>query len=112
MKKRIMISIMLMMVSVLSFSQKITDDFSGKWKTSEGKVILITKSGNAFTGAIEESKETIIENVHFTDGQWKGKIFKPGSSTKADCELVMQDNKLTITARKMTFSKTIVWIKL
>ncbi len=107
-----MISIMLMMVSALSFGQKITDDFSGKWKTSEGKIILISKSGEAFTGTIEESKETIIENVQFSGGQWKGKIFKPGSSTKADCELVMNGNKLTITARKMAFSKTIVWTKL
>lgn len=107
-----MISIMLMMVSALSFGQKMTDDFSGKWKTPEGKVILITKSGNVFTGVIEETKEKIIENVLFTDGQWKGKIFKPGSSTKADCELVINGNKLTITARKMGFSKIIVWTKL
>lgn len=107
-----MISVLLMIVSVLSFGQKITDDFSGKWKTPEGKIILITKSGKAFTGTVEESSEKIMENVQFTDGHWRGKIFKPGSSTKADCDLVMNGSKLTITARKMTFSKTIIWTKL
>lgn len=112
MKKRIMIPVMLTVASVLAYSQKSMDDFSGKWKTPEGKTILISKSGNIFAGTTEDTRQKIIENVQFTDGHWRGTIFKPGSSTKASCEMTIEGNKLTVVARKAMFSKTIVWTKL
>lgn len=103
---------MLIIASVLAYGQKAADDFSGKWKTPEGKIILISKLGNTFDGTTQEAGQKIIENVLFTEGHWRGTIIKPGTSTKANCELILDGNKLTITAKKGIFSKTIVWTKL
>lgn len=111
MKKQI-IAAMLVLASALAFGQKAADDFSGKWKTPEGKIILISRSGKMFGGTTQEGGQKIIENVLFADGHWQGTILKPGTSTRAKCELILDGDKLTITARKGIFSKTIVWTKL
>ncbi len=110
MKAHVISMAILLLTSTLAFSQKATDDFSGRWNTPKGIVITITKSGNTYTG-IAEDKRVVLKGVKFSDGKWQGIIQKGEGGTQADCELVLNKNKLTIYATKYLFKKTLVWEK-
>ncbi|SMG15871.1 hypothetical protein SAMN05660862_1002 [Sphingobacterium psychroaquaticum] len=102
---------MFTLVSLLTFAQKATDDLSGKWKTEEGQIILISKTGDVFNGVSENEKGTVLKDVKFTGGKWKGIIQKPNGNAKADCEIVLDGKNLRIVAKKSFFTKKMVWTK-
>lgn len=59
--------------SLITFAQKSTDDFSGTWKTNEGKTVVISKTANGFIGegkkAIKSSRCWIISTSITINGQ-------------------------------------------
>ena len=53
------------LLSAAAFAQGETDDFSGKWKTEEGDVIVISKSAAGFVGEAEKKKIVILKDINF-----------------------------------------------
>lgn len=100
-----------LVLTVVAYGQKSTDDFSGKWKTDKGDLIEITKNGNSYTGTAGEKKKIVLENLHFANGKWTATIIKPKDGEKVDAILTLTDNKINIFVSKGMISKTIVWIK-
>lgn len=111
MKKKIVITGVCLFAALMSFAQKDTDDFSGKWKTPEGKIIVITKQGSGFIGMTEDKTKTVLKDVTFNDGKWRGSIIKPDDGTTVNCELTREGSNLNVVAKKGMFSKKLTWIK-
>lgn len=95
--------------TTLLVAQKATDDFSGRWITEENKPVDITKNGTVFTGLLILKNKIVMENVSFIDGKWLGTMIRPKDDAKADCEVLLEGNKLKITIKKGIARKTIVW---
>ena len=98
------------LMSSVTFAQGVTDDFSGKWKTDEGDII-ISKSAAGFVGEAEKKKVVILKDINFSAGQWVSVIYNPKKDVTANCELYLEGNQLKIVATKGLFSKTVVWTK-
>ena len=94
-----------------SFSQKASDDFSGKWKTDEGVIISISKTENGFIGKAGIKDIVVLKSVKFADGRWSGIVYNPKKDITANCELQLETDRIKIIARKGLFSKTIYWTK-
>ena len=94
------------------FAQKATDDFSGKWKTPEGRTITISKTGTTFIGKAEDNKTIILDNFKFSKNKWFAVISKPSENKSADCDLFLEGEKLKIIAKKGMMSRTIICIKI
>ena len=105
------LTIALFFISAGALAQKANDNFAGKWKADEGKFVVVTKSGNSFTGVTADKNFIMLSDVKFTDGKWKGTIIRPEDGAKANCELMFEDGKLKIVAHKGIFSKTIYWTR-
>jgi uncharacterized protein (DUF2147 family) len=94
-----------------SFSQKPTDDFSGKWKTEEGGVVEISKKEAGFIGLGVPAKKVIIKDLQFKEGKWVSEINNPIKNVIANGEFLLDGNRIKIIAKKSVFSKTIYWTK-
>jgi uncharacterized protein (DUF2147 family) len=97
---------------VTAFSQKASDDFSGKWKTDEGGTIEISKKDGGFIGIGVTTKKLVIKDLQFKNGKWVSEIRNPLKDITANGEFILEGNKLKIIARKAFFSKTLYWIRL
>lgn len=103
---------MFLFVSVsIASAQSAEDDFSGNWKTEQGPLVQITKSGDAFNGVNVEHDKLVLENLKFEDSEWTGTLIKPKDGSRYNCTAVLSGNKLKLTAKKGLFSKTIIWTK-
>jgi uncharacterized protein (DUF2147 family) len=109
--KAIVVSLLVSLASAVSFAQGASDDFTGKWKTAEGKDVVITKVGAGFIGEAIEKKIVILKDVNFSDGKWTATVFNPVKEVTADCELFLEGSNLKIVATKGLMSKTIYWTK-
>lgn len=109
--KKIIVLLMALLISSVAFTQDAADDFSGKWKTEEGKSIVISKSGTGFVGQAVEKKIVILKDINFSSGKWVAVVYNPIKDVTADCELFLEGSQLKIVATKGLFSKTIVWTK-
>lgn len=110
MKKCVLMLTALLFSVVMVMGQQVGDDFTGKWKTEDGHVIIISKTNGKFTGLDDKNRESLY-NMRFEDGKWKGTVENHDEGKKADCEAYLQGNKLKIVAHKSFFSKTFIWIK-
>ncbi|WP_288462501.1 hypothetical protein [uncultured Chryseobacterium sp.] len=111
-KLQIIFTAVLICFISLSFKQVTSVDFSGKWKTEEGQLIIISKTQTGYTGTTADNKNVILKDIKNVDGKWKGTIQNPVKKTSAPCELNLKDKKLQITAKKGVMSKTFVWTRL
>jgi uncharacterized protein (DUF2147 family) len=109
-KSILMISFLFLVVTVI-FAQSAKDDFSGSWKSEQGPLVDITKSGETFKGVNKEHNKVVLENLKFEDNEWSGTLIKPQDGSKYNCTAVLDGNKLKLTVKKGLFSKTIVWTK-
>ena len=109
--KKAFILIILIFIGKFAFSQKSTDDFSGKWKTEEGAVVEISKKDNGFIGLGVPAKKLIVKDLQFRDGKWISEIYNPIKNVTANGEFLLEGNKIKIIAKKSVFSKTIYWTK-
>lgn len=107
--KKIIYIALFSLLSTLAYCQKATDNFAGKWKADKGVIIEIEKKGNSFVGTT--ASKTILNNLHFEDGVWKGTLIKPEDKQQYNCTAVLDGNNLKLTVKKGMFSKTIVWTK-
>jgi len=108
---KLLLTLALCVFSVMTYAQKSTDNFSGKWKTDKGDLIEITKNGNSFTGTAGEKKKIVMENLHFANGKWTATMIKPKDGEKVDATLTLTGNKINILVKKGFLSKTIIWTK-
>ncbi|HEY8661749.1 MAG TPA: hypothetical protein VIL78_22120 [Hanamia sp.] len=108
---KMILSLLLAIFTVSAFSQKATDNFSGKWKTATEKIVVITKAGNQFVGMVEGTNMLILKDLAFDGSKWKGIIQNPKENKSAKCEAVLEAGKLKLIARKGMFSKTFYWVK-
>ncbi|HMS34162.1 MAG TPA: DUF2147 domain-containing protein [Ignavibacteria bacterium] len=109
-KNTLTIIVLFISVSIVS-AQSAEDDFSGNWKTEQGPLVQITKSGDTFKGVNIEHDKIVLENLKFEDGEWTGTLIKPKDGSRYNCTAVLSGNKLKITAKKGLLSRTLTWIK-
>lgn len=110
MQKTILLLLALCFSTILT-AQKSTDNFSGKWKTTEGNVIEITKSGSSFIGKPQGKDVVVLNNLTFTDGKWKGVLSNPMKNTTANCEAYLEGIKIRFVVKKGMMKKEIFWLK-
>jgi uncharacterized protein (DUF2147 family) len=97
-------------MSVYAFSQKATDDFTGKWKTEDGAIITIAKINGNFLGLDPEKKQALY-NIRFEEGEWKGTVTNNKTGQTGKCEIYLEGSKLKIVAHKAFLTKTFYWVK-
>lgn len=110
-KFTLLLAIFFLITNVV-FSQKISDDFSGKWKTAEGGTIEITKKDAGFQGIGVTTKKVVVKDLQFKNGKWVSELRNPLKDIVANGEFILEGNQLKIIARKSFFSKTIYWTRL
>lgn len=108
--KKILITGALIFTSVITFAQKASDNFTGKYKTEDGAIISISKTANGFVG-IDPEKKVVLKDVKFDGKEWKATIYNPKKDMTASAEILLEDKKLKIVAHKAFISKTIYWTK-
>ena len=92
--KRLILGLICLYLSSSIKAQKATDDFSGKWKTDDDNIIVITKSNNSFTGMLSGTDVKILYNLTFINGKWTGKIYDPRINITANCEATLENNQV------------------
>jgi len=110
MKKNTFAFFMLFTTSI-TFAQKATDNFTGKWKSAEGTIIEITKSGAVFIGKPTGKNIEVLKNLTFQNGKWVGVLSNPLKNTTANCEAYLEGSKIKFVAKKGIMSKEIFWTK-
>ena len=95
--------------SMVSFAQKATDNFAGKYKTDDGGLVTISKTASGFIG-IDDSKKVVLKEVKFDGKEWKAIVINPKKEVTAKAEILLEGNKLKIVAHKGFISKTIYWV--
>lgn len=108
--KKIALVAAFFLVTHYSFAQKSTDDFTGTWRTKENKNVVFSRTQTGFTAVAEQKNRTVIKEIQFTDGKWKGIIITPKGESLA-CELLLKASTLEITVKKGMFSKKLEWTK-
>lgn len=92
----------------ITFAQKATDNFAGKYKTDDGGIVTITKTASGFVG-IDDTKKVVLKDVKFDGKEWKAVVINPKKDIVANGEILLEGNKLKIVAHKGFLSKTIYW---
>ena len=109
--KKIIIVTGILFFSRLSFSQKASDDFTGKWKAPKGAIIIVSKYADGFIGKTEIEKALVLKDVKFAMGKWTGIVMNPKENKIANCELILEATRIKIIAKKGLLHKTIIWTK-
>jgi uncharacterized protein (DUF2147 family) len=109
--KRIVLLLAVFAFSFFTFGQKATDNFEGKWKTDEGVIIEISKTGVVFKGIALEKKVLVLENLKYTEGKWTATVIKPKDGTRVNAEVTLLGSKINILVKKGMMSRTIIWTK-
>ena len=92
----------------VTFAQKATDNFAGKYKTDDGGIVTITKTASGFVG-IDDTKKVVLKDVKFDGKEWKAVVINPKKDIVANGEILLEGNKLKIVAHKGFLAKTIYW---
>lgn len=110
MRKNIFTLLILFSTSI-TFAQKVSDNFAGKWKSEEGTIIEITKSGAIFIGKPIGKSIEVLQNLTFQHGKWIGVLTNPKKNIMANCEAYLEGSKIKFIAKKGIMSKEIFWTK-
>ena len=92
----------------VTFAQKATDNFAGKYKTDDGGLVTISKTASGFVG-IDDTKKVVLKEVKFDGKEWKAVVINPKKDIVANGEILLEGNKLKIVAHKGFLSKTVYW---
>ena len=109
--KKVIALFVALFISAFALAQKSTDNFSGQWKTAEGTVIEISKSGSAFIGKPQGRSVVVLKDLVFSDGKWQGTLSNPKKNTTANCDAYLEGNRIRFVAKKGMMKKEIVWSK-
>lgn len=101
----------LMFFAALTFAQKASDDFTGKWKAPKGAIIIVTKTNDGFIGKTEAENVLVLKDVKFNANKWTAIIMNPKENLTAQCELILLATKIKIIAKKGMFHRTLYWTK-
>lgn len=101
---------LLLLTNISTYSQKITDDFSGVWKTTENEMVTITKSNQGFLG-LDALKRKVLYDIKFIDNEWRGKVTNYKKNITGRCELRLEGNRMKIVVRKGILFRTFYWLK-
>lgn len=111
-KYKQLVFLLLFYTCVNAFGQKASDDFTGKWKVEEGKIIEISKLNGTYNGIGIPEKVHVLKDVKFKDGKWEGMIYNPMNKKEAKCEVELSGpDQLKITAKFGSYRKTFFWKK-
>lgn len=93
------------------FAQLNDQAITGEWTTEKGKVIKIVKQDQLFEGSTLDGA-SILKDLSFEGGEWKGTIQNRSGEMSAKCIIVMEDeDTIKITAHKGIFSKRFHWTR-
>jgi len=109
--KKFIFAFFILFTTSFTFAQKATDNFAGKWKSAEGTIIEITKSGAVFIGKPTGKSVEVLKNLTFQNGKWVGILTNPLKNTTANCEAYLEGRKIKFVAKKGIMSKEIFWTK-
>lgn len=109
--KKITFALFMLFTTSITFAQKATDNFAGKWKSAEGTIIEITKSGAVFIGKPTGKNVEVLKNLTFQNGKWVGVLSNPLKNTTANCEAYLEGDKIKFIAKKGLMSKEVFWAK-
>lgn len=110
---KVMLLFIAICFSKIGIAQKATDNFSGKWKTAEGSIIVITKSNGAFIGKPIGKEYKILEDLQFINGRWLGYFPKQKHKCiKVACEANLQGNKIKFFTKVGYYYKEFYWTKM
>lgn len=109
--KKITFALFMLFTTSITFAQKATDNFAGKWKSAEGTIIEITKSDAVFIGKPTGKNVEVLKNLTFQSGKWIGVLTNPLKNTTANCEAYLQGDKIKFIAKKGLMSKEVFWTK-
>jgi hypothetical protein len=100
-----------MFLSTSISAQKASDDFTGRWKAPKGDIIKVYKTKSGFIGKTVKEGIVVLKDVKFIEGKWQAIIMNPRENIIADCELILETNKIKIIATKGIFQKKLYWLK-
>lgn len=86
-------------------------DFTGNWKSEQGPLVQISKTGDTFRGVNAEIDKVVLEDLKFADDKWTAVLIKPQDGSRYDCTVTLQGDNLKFTIKKGLLSKTITWTK-
>lgn len=109
--KKITFVLFILFTTSITFAQKATDNFAGKWKSAEGTIIEITKSGAVFIGKPTGKNVEVLKSLTFQNGKWVGVLTNPQKNTTANCEAYLEGDKIKFIAKKGLISKEVFWAK-
>jgi Uncharacterized protein conserved in bacteria (DUF2147) len=122
--KKILFSIALLLVTVISFAQNAETKFTGNWYAEEmdKSTVQIYKAANGFYYGkiISSDKATnigklIITKLKFneSDNVFEGTMVKPSNGIEANAKLILLDDRnLKVVAKKYFMKKTIMMKRL
>jgi len=110
--QKIILLIITICYCTIAVAQKSTDNFLGKWKTEQGIIIEITKTGVSFIGKPVGKDVLVLKDLTFTNGKWLGTVTNPKKKATANCEAYLQSNKIKFIVKKGFMSKEIFWTKI
>ena len=109
--KNIVLLFAVCLLPFITFGQKPTDNFEGKWKTEDGVIIAISKTGAVFKGIALEKNVVVLENLKYADGQWTATLIKPKDGVRVSAGVTLLGSKINLLVKKGLLSKTIIWTK-
>lgn len=109
--KKIIFALFMLFTTSVTFAQKASDNFAGKWKSAEGTIIEITKSGAVFIGKPTGKNVEVLKNLTFQNGKWVGVLTNPQKNTTVNCEAYLEGSKIKFIAKKGLMSKEVFWTK-
>jgi hypothetical protein len=102
---------LLFVTTLQVFGQKPSDDFSGTWKTEDGIIINVVRTGGQFQGWVTDKKIIVLKELSYTKGAWRGTLINPKKGITAPCEAIKLDAQITFIVRKGPYQKKIHWTK-
>jgi uncharacterized protein (DUF2147 family) len=93
--KKLVLGLIFIGAATLSWAQKATDDFTGKWIAENKSVVTITKEGGYIVGHDEKGNK-ILYDIRFEDGEWIGRGKDPNINISGSCEIVLEGNRLKL----------------
>ena len=109
-RNALMVTFLFLPVSFAS-AQSADYDFSGSWKTDQGPLVQITKSGDTFKAVNLEHDKLVLENLKYDDDKWTGTLIRPKDGKKFDCTVTVSGNEMKLTVKRGFMSKTLTWVK-
>lgn len=109
--KQLLLSLVLLLLGPTGYAQSSTDDFTGKWKAENGKIVIMKRQNNVYSGYNEEGK-LLMYDIAFIEGKWKGRGREPHTGITGKCEITRKGDTLIVVGGVGFITKTYTWTKI